>query len=282
MSFYEVSFNEQDEITNILFPGVSDETISIGSRRVEIPLAKSALNAATNYFRLGDYNHPDTQPGLHLFAETDPNALIKEIGYISVEFAGEGYPLPNPDLFPLGWAPLVQRGRLISIGRFAKKQGDVDMGTSKHAWNTANKHLIVDLFLQGKSLDVTVNPFRQLAEHHIAIWDTEDDEEARELSNDHYFSAVNYDRVVRGGYRKGMAVEAGKAEPTVEKADGILMRVKGGEGELVDMFEQPRGSYKCCDHRGGVDRNVYWDAGNRAILEQWKQMSKAKWQVTVS
>ncbi len=246
-------------------------------------LAKAGLSAATSYFYFGDYDHPSTQPGVHLFSEVmNPDSPIAEIGYVHTSYAGGDFPVPSLDVYQNGWAPLVQRNGIVTLGTFKResweRENGISMGRSRHAWNVANKHDMIDQFIKGFNVTIKVDAYRDLALKHMEIWGTENIEEARELSNNQYFSAVNYQKASRKGYENHKKNEQTES---FEQVSELFMPVVGGEEE-VNMFTLPSGQYPVCDFRGKPPfRGLYWNPENPAIVERWKAFSEMNHQVKV-
>lgn len=287
--FFDLTANDEGEPAEVIIPGLPGvEEVLIGANGVDLPLVKSAMGAITGFFRHGDYNHPDTEPGLHLFTSPVNNALLRTIGYVHCEYRGEqDVPVPTRENYPLGWAPLIIRDGYITLGRFKKtEQERIDRtpyGETMHAWNVANKHLVIDQFVKGVPVRVRIAPARKLFDSQLAIWTELDDAVAREMSNTKYFAKANYNRVVKAGYQAGKRAEAGTAPDNAPAGDAILMRIAGADGETVDMNTLPPKSYPCCDHRAGAPfRLIRWRADSTAIRNQWQRMAEAKWKVDIS
>lgn len=259
------------------------DTIVLGSQGPADWLnAKSALYAASSLLRLGRLDHPLTQIGLHLYADSNINSLVKNnLGIISVNFAGEGLPFPIPDanLYPDGWAQLNVLNRRFTLSHFQKVNGDnLDSNEDR-----ARKADFVDLLLAGYGLDIRVLPWNltKNADTGLGAADTvlaqfleDDDEKAYQMYTDalnHFQARSKLNAPVRAWRREhpGEALPATKVPaadaPVATKDINGSIVLATVDGKHIDITRLTSQYVRVHDGRGNA-QSVPWDGGLFARL----------------
>jgi hypothetical protein len=284
---YKAHLNDGGDVERITIKGQNGTKKYSSQNGLAIWAAKSALNAYAEHTRFGRYQHPDSQPGLHLYASVSDEDVVANIGYVSVAYEGGEYPTPSITDFPLGWAPLQEVAGRVVLGQFNLSATEretnrqvtegllpsserVERGRSRHAWNATFKHDAIDLFMKGVQVEIRTVPIQDVARHVLALWAIEDDEEARQMSANSYFSAIRHRRSMANGSVHARQVATGRAERKVN-GDGLHIRVLGGEGQTQDMMKLPKGVYETVDARGtpASKRTFAWNPENSYAVEQF-------------
>lgn len=280
--FYEVMLDNQDRAYQVIIHGEE------GGRRVTIgkgnpqdmTLGRSALSAATSFFKFQSWDELDSNVGIHISQPLkNTDALQRTIGYVHYDYVGNEYPQVDISDYPLGWAPLVERMGRVSIGSFVDQQ---------HATNVANKHDMIDAYMMGYTVKIMTLPYHDLVEHYIGIWTELDIAKAEKKSRQAIGMALQNDRVIGTAIRKAKA-EAERPPPTPRPpkpkpqdpvGPSVKIRVFEQKNQC-DMATLPSGMYSVIDHKGrpASEVTLSWDPTKIYEQSKWRNIASAKWQL---
>lgn len=289
---YAVQISDTGVVETVTIKGKNGKKVVSSNGSLSIRFAKTILNTFPEFERFGRYTHPATAVGVHLYADVNEEEAIPQVGYISTAYAGVDFPIPSPEQYPLGWAPMVsmngrymlgqfnlnqkerETNRLVAAGQLPADQA-VPANRSQHAWNAALKHDAVDMFLKGVEIEVRTVPIQEVTRAALERWAIEDDTEARSESAQSYFSAITNKRQWQTGQVHTQRVARGEADPIVN-GDGLHVVVFGTNGTKVNMMTQPKGVYQYRNARGDMAsrRSIVWDPEKPHIVEHFAAFSQ--------
>lgn len=274
--FYQVKLDNRDRVYQVTIHGEEGGrrvTIGKGNKR-DIALGKSALSAASAYFKFRTWDTPDCAVGIHISKELRNNTSLQHIiGYVHYDYTGDKYPLVEKSDFPLGWAPLVTRLGHVHVGSYDDRQHEV---------NAANKHDMIDAYLQGYEVVIACLPYHKNVTHFLKIWTELDDIKAEAISRTAIKFALQSNRVIGGAIRNAKAVQAGE-RTAPDRNVALNMRVYR-QAKAVDMSLIPRGVYPVYDPHGNAHsmRQLSWDPDVTFRQDIWINLAIANWQIELA
>ena len=193
MNNFKTVTNEKNELTKIIVAATEDAELLPVTKKVQ---AQSALRAAASFFRTKDYEHPNTDIGIHFYSKHNGpmKPYIERFGIVSLNYDGD---LISRSMLeaevanhPLGWAQLDffnNRYQLTAIHPWGNPEKIEDEDARK-AWHDSMrlakqrgwKHDWVDILLQGYGLEIDCYFWQKYANVILEGIELEDDKEAEE------------------------------------------------------------------------------------------------------
>ena len=288
-SFYEVKRHEDGRLQDIIIFG-DGPTVKLNPKGQQGYMnIEKFLIAATEYFKFGKYNHPQTMPGLHVYSRRPSieEADLEEFyAAISVDFCGKyGIPVPDAQKYPEGWLFLNKDGNVWKFSRkslesketFPKEDG-------RQAW--CRKQRWIDRMIRGCRIEVRVLPMHKYAETFLKQWEMPFEDAL--VERDTNFKKNDIRRVMNSGLVREYHEVQGKISPNKPFADPQTGEVNAGltiltvSGEYINTNDiQPGSSVAVV--AGDIEINMVWDGSYHAQtrMRQVQLNEKAGWAIKV-
>ena len=286
--FYEFTRTEDGRLETITIPGDGplvelNPKGSEGYRNIE-----KFLIAATDYFNIGKYNHPQTMPGLHIYSTRpliEEAELVEFYGAVSIDFNGKyGIPIPDQQEYPEGWAELHKDGSVWKLThRSLKSYEAFPKEDGRASW--CRKHRMVDRMVRGCRFEARVLPVHKLAEKLMKQWEMP--LKAAIAARNKAFAENDVQRVMNSGLVREYK-EVGGSIPVTKQFINENGEPNGGlliltvDGEHINTAQIPEGTVVSVV-AGGTEVDMIYDGSYhaQARLRMVQLNEKQGWAIKV-